>query len=138
MKSFKVKPHVADVRLRVKADTLPELFEAALLGMNQIFKKDSKIKDNQNLLIEHIKIESNDQTSLLVDFLSQILTLSQINKAIFSYVDFKKLGEHDLEAEIQGFKIESFDEDIKAVSYHEAEISKNKKGEYQTTIIFDI
>lgn len=138
MKSFKIKPHIADVRLQVEASTLEELFEAALSGMNKILKKSLAFKDRQNLLSERIKITSSDKTSLLVDFLSEILTLSQIKKAIFKNIKIKKLTENYLEAEVKGSKTEGFDEDIKAVSYHEAEISQNKNGKYQTNVIFDI
>lgn len=138
MRNFQIKPHIADTRLEIKADSMAELFKAALLGMNQILKKNLNINDYPNLLKEQIKIDSNDKTTLLIDFLSEILTLAQIKKAIFSDIEIKKLTEDHITATIKGVKTESFDEDIKAVSYHEAQISKNKKGQYQTTIIFDI
>ena len=34
--------------------------------------------------------------------------------------------------------VDAFDEDIKAVTYHEANIEENEEGVLQTTIIFDI
>ena len=37
-----------------------------------------------------------------------------------------------------GFDIEEFDDDIKAVTYHEAEVRKNGKGNLETYMIFDI
>lgn len=62
-----------------------------------------------------LELASLDISSLLIDFLSTILTLSYENKAIFC-----------------------FDKDIKAVTYHEAEVKKNDQGKYETTIVFDI
>ena len=40
MKSFTIIPHIADVRLHIKGNTLQELFLAGMEGMAQISKKD--------------------------------------------------------------------------------------------------
>ena len=39
---------------------------------------------------------------------------------------------------LSGTRINNFDEEIKAVTYHEANVIKNKKGLWETCIIFDI
>ena len=114
------------------------LFSAALSGMNQIIKKDFCKKSVPNTKAETISLESPDQTSLLIDFLSDILTLSHIHRLIYCRVEFKILTGTKLEAEVFGSFTDNFDEDIKAVSYHGAEIVKNSDGNYQTNILFDI
>ena len=57
---------------------------------------------------------------------------------IYNQVDFTRLTKNEVWAEIRGFKVKNFSEDIKAVTYHEAQIKRNKKGQWKTTIIFDI
>ncbi len=145
MKIYKLLPHTADTRLYVEASTLPELFETALKGMSDIIKKTQKsyyalYSDRSKVynVLKEVKIESPDITSLLIDFLSEILTYSQEEKAVFRKADIKKLTDTILEAEIFGEKVDEFDEDIKAVTYHEAEVRKNKRGNWEVTIIFDI
>jgi SHS2 domain-containing protein len=64
--------------------------------------------------------------------------LVQTHKEIYNEVKFKKFLNNNLEAELIGNKVESFGEDIKGVTYHELEITKNKNGLYQATILFDI
>ncbi len=137
MKSYEFTSHTADVRLQVKADTLEELFKVSLEGMNQLIKKDFCNKTEKFDLKENIEIGSIDTTTLLIDFLSEVLTYCQINKAIYCNVNFKQLSDKSLECTIMGNKVDGFDEDIKAVTYHEAEI-KNENNVLQTTIIFDI
>lgn len=138
MKKFEIIPHVADVRLKLEADSLQNLFKAALEGMNEISKKDfcKKIKTYDSSC--KISFSSIDKTALLIDFLSEILTLSHIRYVIFCKVKFRKLNSNTLSAEIFGIKVKRFDKDIKAVSYHEAEIIKDKQGGYRTNIVFDI
>jgi SHS2 domain-containing protein len=137
IKKFEILPHTADVRLKVFGRTKEELFKNAMLGMAQILAKSPKSK----LKIKNLKlkIKSPDINSLLVDFLSEVLYRSQINKAIFLAAKFSKFSDSELEAEISGFKIDEFDNDIKAVTYHELEIKKSPTGGFfETIIVFDI
>ena len=138
MRLFKIIPHTADIRLRVEASSLAELFKVSLEGMNQILKKDLCERKIGSSETHQIQISSHDTTSLLIDFLSEALTLSHIHGAIFCEVEFARLGSDSLSAKLFGVKTETFDEDIKAVSYHEAEIVQNGKGNYQTNMVFDI
>ena len=142
MKSYEFLPHVADIRLKVKGDNLENLFSAALHGMAKLIKSDEcpilKELNEDDIIKETIEISSIDSTSLLIDFLSELLTHSQINKSVYCKVKFDKLTDNFLKAIIFGVKINSFDEDIKAVTYHEAEIKKDSAGNLETIIIFDI
>lgn len=134
---FKIMPHIADVRLSVTSLSLAGLFRNALLGMNEILKKGSSKKSAKKLSYK-IQVSSFDTTSLLIDFLSDVLTLSHIKRVIFHRVNFSHLSDKHLIAKVSGSKVKWFDKDIKAVSYHQAEIIRDKKGHYQTNIVFDI
>lgn len=141
MRSYRILPHTADVRLKVEGESLPELFTAALEGMSELIKPGSskhKGDDLKDFTEKHEVTASSPNVSLLlVDFLAQTLTLSHIHYAIFSRVQFLELGRDRLKARIYGRR-ESFEEDIKAVTYHEVEIKKNVRGFYETTLVFDI
>jgi len=141
-KSYKILEHPADVRVQALGKTKEELFLNAIKGMGAVLRP--KIKDKKEKIKNNIKIKSIDLNALLVDFLSEVLYLSQVNKAVYEDVKFKRLGlstssgQTILEAELFGNKIKSFGEDIKAVTYHGLEIKKNKNGLYEATILFDI
>lgn len=137
MKKFEILPHTADVRLKVTGNSLEELFSAALEGMNKIIKSDYKILSHPHYS-EKIKIDSRDESMLIIDFLSEILTLSHNNKVLYYIKAFNKLKNNELEIIIEGNKVEGFDEDIKAVTYTEAEIIKNNLNEFEIIIVFDI
>lgn len=139
MRSNKILEHTADVRLQVEGDSLEELFTAAFEGMANIIIEGmcgnataTAHKEDQ------IIISSPDTTTLLIDFLSEVLTKSHINQALYCLVTFEELTETSLKAIVTGHSVTNFDEDIKAVTYHEANIQKNDKGNYETIIIFDI
>lgn len=136
MKHYQVLGHTADIRLKVEASTLTELFKVAIDGMNHILKSQKVSGEISGKMI--IEVQSPDITALLVDFMNEVLYRSQANKEIYMDVKFLEFSDVALKTEIGGQKVEEFDEDIKAVTYHEAEIIKNEKGNYETVIVFDI
>ncbi|MBS1988360.1 archease [Candidatus Dependentiae bacterium] len=137
MKKFNLIDHTADVRLFVQADSQQELFLAALQGMAEIISPTS-CHTNKSMITHIIKINSHDPTVLLIDFLSEALTLSHVYKALFCSATFTILTPNQLEALVHGIPVAQFDEDIKAVTYHEAEIIHDNQGNLSTMIVFDI
>lgn len=138
MKYYKVIPHTADIRLKVEGDTLKNLFAASLEGMNEIINRGFCVTKIKYDLEKKISITSSNVTLLLIDFLSKILTLTDIDNAIFCKIRFIKLKDSGLDAIIFGKKTDRFDQDIKAVTYHQAQIKKNKDGNYETIVVFDV
>ncbi|MEW6407633.1 MAG: archease [Patescibacteria group bacterium] len=161
MKKFEFLEHTADVKMRVFGATLEELFCNAVLGMAslqipnskfQILNKSQISNSNhephevhgcpesyvvQGKIQKEIKIASQNLETLLVDFLSEVLTQSDIEHAVFPRAKIKKLTNTEIEAEIFGQKVDKFDEDIKAVTYHGMEVKK--VGEHwEAVVLFDI
>ena len=132
-------PHTADVCLSVEAETLEEIFILALEGMNRLMNTQyEKHLLPSPFLQEKISFTSLDSASLLIDFLSEVLTLSYIHKSIFHTIDELTIQDSTLIATLSGHPIIQIEKEIKAVSYHGATVSCNKDGLLETTIIFDI
>lgn len=146
MKSFEILPHTADVRLKIKGTSLEEFFGAALEGMAEILKPWICDKKTEFDTDEIIEISAPDLTSLVIDFLSEVLSISHEKRAVFcrsifcavKFLETEERKIFSLQAKISGTKIEEFDEDIKAVTYHDAEVRKNEKGDYEIIITLDI
>lgn len=134
---YEILEHPSELRIKVYGKTLEELFSNAVLAMADVLKKDRK----RGVETETIKIQSIDLNSLLVDFLSEILARSQINKRVYQVYKFISFKFSDteaiLEAQLFGYPITQFDEDIKAVTYEDLDIKK-LDDHWQTMIVFDI
>jgi len=135
MEKYKILEHKADLKIRAFGKTREELFQNILLGMSKSQKPEIK---NGKKIKREIEIKSLDSLSLLVDFLSEILYSNQVNKEIYSDVNFTKFTDTELKAELLGQKVERFGEDIKAVTYHGLEMKQNEDGSWQVTVLFDI
>jgi len=135
MKTYEILEHKADLRIRAFGRTKEELFLNTLKGMS-----DSQTAETEEgtIVKRELRVLSSDLPALLVDFLSEILYLEQINKEIYSRVEFKKFTEKEIEAEISGKKVIRLGTDIKAVTYHEIDVRQKENREWEATIIFDI
>lgn len=153
---YKILDHPSELRLRIYGKTIEELFSNAALAMSDILKHNAKLParkaslsdaggrnnyaNDANKKVEIIKIESIDINSLLVDFLSEVLARSQINKSVYHVVSIKYYAGKEtarLAAEIVGYPVTRFDEDIKAVTYENLDI-KQINNIWQTDLVLDI
>lgn len=130
--------HIADIGIQVRGYTLQELFKNSLKEMAQILKEGCCDGVDHYDCSMRIVISSNDTTCLLIDFLSDVLALSYIQKTLFCHVYFSELSATKVDAQLYGIWFDHFDEEIKGVTYHEAAISRNAQGCLETSIIFDL
>ncbi|HLF65043.1 MAG TPA: archease [Saprospiraceae bacterium] len=138
MHHFEFLPHTADIRMLIEASTLEELFHTALEGMNAILHASDKEPGSSSKHEYRIHLTSPDITTLLIDFLSDVLTEGYEKKTIFNSLRIDQLKDASLHAILHGYFVDQFDEDIKAVTYHEAEVRMNDAGNWQTVVIFDV
>lgn len=135
---YEIIAHTADVRIKVKNESLSELFQNACDALNNILVHNYKEKFTDYDKFSLVEVEANDPTGLLIDFLNEVLCLIYSNKALYPKVNFIEFSPTKLKAEISGFDVDGFDLDVKSVTYHEAEIVKNKNNQFETNIILDI
>jgi len=143
MELYEILEHRGDFKIKVLGKTKEELFLNAMKGMIAGMRPKNTKQKTQN---KKIKIESSDLNALLVDFLSEVLYQIQTNREIYNDVKFKKFsdthstssGQAELEAELIGQKVESFGEDIKAVTYHGLDIRQRGDGLFEAIVLFDI
>jgi SHS2 domain-containing protein len=131
-------PHTADIRMKIQGTSLEELFLNAIRGMNDILKQgfcDPTRNYSHKTVLE---TTSSGYTNLLIDFLSDVLSYTYTENVMYCQIQIIRLSENLVMAELRGAQIDSFEEEIKAVTYHEAEIKKNAKGKWETLVIFDI
>jgi SHS2 domain-containing protein len=138
---FRILSHRADVWIEATGKTIEELFKNAVLGLMKVQKTNFEaVMKNPKPTKIKIKTNSIDVDALIIDFLSDVLAQTQINKAIYQVSSIKHQVSREganLEAELLGYPIDHFDEDVKAVTYHDAKIEKTK-GEYKIKILLDI
>lgn len=140
MRRYTVEPHFADVVLYLEATSLQELFTVAVEGLAYLFATNAcQIYQKENLytLSHPIHLESDNLNSLLVDFLSSILSISIIDKVVYCQTKIVGLDANHVDAIIYGYHYEGIKQEIKEVSLPEVNIIKNSRGNYETSVVMN-
>jgi SHS2 domain-containing protein len=146
MKDFELLPHTADIKLRVYGKSRQEIFKHALQGMFQSISPQSEYCDEKEgrlvckeLMRQHeVEVFSADQELLLVDFLSEVLYLSDVHNEAYFDLDVHALTDEYVKATVKGVPITGFEVvEIKAVTYNDLKV-ECKDGIWQADVVFDI
>jgi SHS2 domain-containing protein len=138
MKRFDVLDHTADIGLIVYGENLKSLFENAGKAFFHLITDLKKVRLRTEKRIE-IRKESLER--LMVDWLTELLYLYEVESLLFKEFKVESVGEEGLRARAKG---EAFQEGVhviktgvKAVTYHQMEVRKGKEG-WRAQIIFDL
>ena len=133
MKKFEEISHTADAALRVFGENKVELFVHAVEGMFHLMGL--KLELDQEREISEIELSEVDLESLLVSFLTEVLIY--VEKGIgFNKFDIKIVGSK-LKGRMIGNRINSYDIQVKAVTFNEL-IIKKENSILETLIVFDV
>ena len=139
--NFKYLPHPADVRFRAYGTTLEETFEQAAYAMFHVIIDTAVLNCERSV---DIKLESGGLENLLYDYLSEPLYVFEVEEIVFVQFRVDSIEKTDdnyiLHGQASGENIDigrhSFETEVKAVTYHQLEITKEKDG-YSAHVIVD-
>lgn len=131
---YEILEHTADFKIRVFGKDKKALFENAMVGM---FEGGEYEKEGKEIK-RKIEISSFDLSSLLVDFLSEVLYLAEVKQEVYFKVDFKKFSEKEIKGTLVGKGLKSIRVQIKGVTYHDLDVHQREDGTWAATILFDI
>jgi SHS2 domain-containing protein len=126
--------HTADRALRVRAKSLPDLFAGAVRGMYSL------MADLDGLVAttwHRTELEGWDRESLLVDWLNELLFLTESEGLIFVEARIETLTETVLVGWAGGMQATPTKADVKAVTFHDLALVLNG-DEWSTVITFDV
>ena len=121
--------------MRVRSETLEELFTEALRGMME-YLEPMVFKNNDAEADQVIRLAAVDRTNLLADFLNEIARLAQENNELYEKVTFHKLTETELTAELYGRSVEQFEREMRTIDNHNIKISRNREEYWEAEVIF--
>lgn len=135
---FEILLDTTGVRLNAVGKTLKDLFGNALKGMAEFMKPNIlAVARKARKEKQSIRVEAVDINSLLVEFLSKAVAMSDINSIIFTNLTVKEIGDNFLEGELSGIPGQEAEKEVRAVSYADVDIKRNPQGMYETTLVLE-
>jgi len=135
---FEIFPHTADVGLRVRAASAPELFVEAARGFGTLLVEN--LEEVAPRRAVRFVLGAADLDDLLRDWLQELLFTFETRRLLFSCFEVE-LGAHGLSATARGEELDfarhRVNHEVKAVTYHGLFVSETPAG-WVAEVIFDI
>ncbi|MFO7619143.1 MAG: archease [Thermoplasmata archaeon] len=132
---YEVIDHTADIVIRTSGKDLNEAFENAAYALFDTMCDASTVRP---LKVKKLEIEFDDLEQLLVDWLSRLLFLCDVDDMLFSEFEVRISG-NTLKATIKGEKLDAerhlLKTDIKAITYHMLEVNEDRNT---VQVLFDV
>lgn len=138
MLKYKLIDHTADIGIDIFGSTLKELFSNAGYAMFDIITDLSSvdIKSTRTITVEGIDLEQ-----LLVNWLSELLYLHEVENILFKEFSINYIEDNQLSATLHGELLNEkkhvIKTGIKAVTYHNLFIKK-ENDRWNARVIFDL
>jgi len=134
MKKYEILEHISDLKIKVFGRNKKELF----LNLAMESSLQPGIETGKKKVKKKIKINSEDPSSLLIDFLSEVNYLNETLKEVYHKIKFNKFSEKEIDGILEGERISRFGLQIKGVTWHDFKITQKKDGTLEAEILFDI
>jgi SHS2 domain-containing protein len=138
MKRYEVLDHTADIGIVVHGEDLKALFENAGEAFFHLLTDLRKVKRRVE---RRIDIRGENLDRLMVDWLSELLYLHDVENLLFRGFKVESVGEDGLRAIAKG---EPFQEgvhviktEVKAVTYHQIAV-RQENGRWRAQVILDL
>jgi len=134
--------HIADAKFRAYGSTLEEAYENAAIAMFNVMINTSGLGTGES---RDIEVESNDIKGLLVEWLSELLYLFEVDEIIFSEVKIISIKNRNngflLKGKASGELIDlsrhNFDTQVKAVTFHDLQVDEDEAGRFCVQVVVD-
>ncbi len=138
VKPFEVIEHTADIGIIAYGADIKQVFANAALGLFNLMADLDNLREDVK---REIEISAEDIEVLLVEWLNELIYISEVEHIIFKKFDINELSNTKLKATCLGEKIKPgqhrLKREIKAATYHMLQLNK-EDGSYKVQIIFDI
>jgi SHS2 domain-containing protein len=129
--------HTADTGIVAYGAGLPELFENAAFGMFDLMFDLSELHTGRD---HQVSVEADGLEELLVAWLEELLFRAESEGLAFLAFSVEELDEHRLSGVAKGVSSEGVElvgPPIKAVTYHDLEVTETESG-WRARVIFDV
>ncbi len=129
--------HSGDIGIEAHGKTLEELLIHLSHGLFSLMYRGTVGREVER----NVRIQSDSDEDLLIDWLSEVLSLSGVHGELYGSIAVKKIGEKFVEAVLAGERLDPTKHhlrfEVKAATYHGLRLEK-RGDELVARVIFDL
>src|SRR5678816_2066980 len=135
--THELEEHVGEVALGLRAGSLAELFAEAARALAELMTDETERGKHAGDRPEHIEVQSPDVTALLVDWLNELIFLSETKRSVYPDVTITRISNREIVAEARGVTEPALKTAVKAATFHEARVTADDSG-YRAHVVLDV
>jgi SHS2 domain-containing protein len=134
--------HTGEVELRIRADSLPEIYREAARAVAQLMLNAIPAPPPEAPTVA-IQLDARDPATLLVDWVNELIFRSEVERTVFTEVEPAVSAPADagggwrLTATVRGLPDPPLAGQVKAATLHQARVDRVGGG-YQANLILDV
>jgi len=141
MTTHHFEEHTSEVRLCVAAPTLAGLFEQAGRALAELMLDSPAAAATKGPepveLAERVHLRAPDRAMLLVDWLNELIFLSETRKRVYTEIHVESASDTALAASVRGVFPDVLRTAVKAATLHEVEVLVGSEG-YTARVVLDV
>lgn len=131
--TVRLDPQAAELKLVIRADTLEELFTEAARVVSREWGRTAGPPGDWI----PVSLTARDQETLLVDWINELIGLSEVERRAFREVRALRLTDATLEAEVRGSVVTSTASPLKAATLHGLAIAR-EGDRWRAEVLLDV
>jgi SHS2 domain-containing protein len=128
--------HTGEVRLELGAPSLEELFVEAGRALAELMIGDLAAGPASGPE-QRVLVRAADLAALLVEWLNELIFLSETSKQVFTRFRVEHVGVGELEAVVAGVATEALKTQVKAATLHGLSL-ENRNGTWRASVVLDV
>ncbi|MCB2146870.1 MAG: archease [Deltaproteobacteria bacterium] len=137
-KNYTLLDHTADLRIRVSGADPADLFKNAGLALFDLITNPDQLKSQEEMVIH---VGGDDPADLMVNYLRELLYLWTGKEKLVKRIEIVRISDTAVSARLSAdrYRPERHEilHEIKAVTYHQIDVSRTRDG-WQATVVFDV
>jgi SHS2 domain-containing protein len=127
--------HTSEVRLRVEAETIEELFEESGRALAELIAEPSAGASRGPE--KHIELHARDQDALLIEWLNELVFRAETEKLVYDQLKVSRIEGGNLAATLRGHEPKGSRASVKAATMHDVRIERTNEG-LSASFILDV
>ncbi len=120
--------------LESEAGSRKDLFERSLKKLADMLKPGMRIAADHYDCVLHVEVDADDLKGLLVSFLSRILGLTHLQKALFCSLNIEEFSETRIVAKVYGVWFGKLDNKLSTIDRYRSEVCNTANRTWSCSI----
>ena len=134
--THRFEEHTAEVRLALAAPTCEQLFAEAGRALAELMLGEVPAPDPK-AQPQPIDVHARDRAALLVEWLNELVFLSETTKQVFTRFELEQVGETSARGRAWGLTPETIKTAVKAATLHEVVVERMPDG-WRGDVVLDV